>query len=36
MRRRPPLLGEHNHEVYIDELGLSVDEYKALAAAIHG
>ena len=36
MRRRPPLLGEHNHEVYINELDLSMDDYKALAAAIHG
>ncbi len=25
-RRRPPLVGEHNHEVYSNELGLSVEK----------
>ena len=28
MRRRPPLLGEHNHEVYIDELGMAIAELR--------
>ena len=28
MRRRPPLLGEHNHEVYVEELGLSETDYR--------
>ena len=30
---RAPTLGEHNREVYIEKLGLSVDELSALAAA---
>jgi formyl-CoA transferase len=30
---RAPLLGEHNHEVYCGELGMSVEELAALAAA---
>ena len=30
LRRRPPLIGEHNHEIYQDELGLSGDEVAAL------
>ncbi len=29
--RRAPLLGEHNREVFVDMLGLSCDEYEALA-----
>ena len=32
MRRRPPLLGEHNHEVYVGELGRASDELARLAA----
>jgi crotonobetainyl-CoA:carnitine CoA-transferase CaiB-like acyl-CoA transferase len=32
MRRRPPLLGEHNHEVYVDELGRRSEELVWLAA----
>ena len=31
MRRRAPLLGEHNHEVYVGELGLSPDSLLQLA-----
>ncbi len=31
--RRPPLIGEHNREVYIDELGLSAEQLAALSAA---
>ena len=30
MRRRPPLLGEHNYEVYVDELGLPSSDYREL------
>jgi crotonobetainyl-CoA:carnitine CoA-transferase CaiB-like acyl-CoA transferase len=30
VRRRPPLVGEHNREIYIDELGLSEQEFSAL------
>jgi len=30
-RRRPPLLGEHNHEVYSRELGLSAQQIRDLA-----
>ena len=29
LRRRPPLLGEHNHEVYVGELGLTTAELRA-------
>ncbi len=25
-RRRPPTVGEHNHEIYVDELGISLEE----------
>ncbi len=31
MRRRPPLLGEHNHEVYAGLLGVPAEELPALA-----
>ena len=31
--RRPPLVGEHNQEVFLDELGLSKEELAALSAA---
>ena len=31
MRRRPPLLGEHNHEVFAGELGLTTEQLTALA-----
>ncbi|MDO8432083.1 MAG: CoA transferase, partial [Candidatus Binatus sp.] len=30
-RRRPPLIGEHNHEVYSNELGLSAARIEDLA-----
>jgi crotonobetainyl-CoA:carnitine CoA-transferase CaiB-like acyl-CoA transferase len=30
-RRRPPLVGEHNHEVYSRELGLSAEQIRDLA-----
>ena len=30
-RRRPPLIGEHNHEVYSEELGLSASKIQDLA-----
>ncbi len=33
IRRRPPLIGEHNEEVYGGELGLSKEELAALEAA---
>lgn len=33
LRRRPPLLGEHNHEVYVGELGLSTAELRGLLEA---
>lgn len=33
IRRRPPLIGEHNSEVYVDELGYSRDELICLAEA---
>jgi formyl-CoA transferase len=29
-RRRAPLIGEHNREVYVGELGLTEDEMAAL------
>jgi crotonobetainyl-CoA:carnitine CoA-transferase CaiB-like acyl-CoA transferase len=32
IRRRPPLLGEHNREVYVGELGMSADELENLQA----
>lgn len=31
--RRPPLLGEHNRQIYLEELGLSRQELEALRAA---
>ena len=30
LRRRPPLIGEHNWEIYRDELGLTMDDMAAL------
>jgi crotonobetainyl-CoA:carnitine CoA-transferase CaiB-like acyl-CoA transferase len=30
-RRRPPMVGEHNHEIYCNELGLSEDKIEDLA-----
>jgi crotonobetainyl-CoA:carnitine CoA-transferase CaiB-like acyl-CoA transferase len=30
IKRRAPLIGEHNNEVYQDELGLSISEISAL------
>ena len=33
LRRRPPLLGEHNHEVYVGELGRGADALQQLAAS---
>ena len=30
LRRRPPLVGEHNHEVYVGELGLTSEELRGL------
>ena len=30
LRRRPPLIGEHNREIYQDELGLALEELTAL------
>jgi crotonobetainyl-CoA:carnitine CoA-transferase CaiB-like acyl-CoA transferase len=33
LRRRPPLIGEHNREVYCDELGLSPEQLAALSGA---
>jgi crotonobetainyl-CoA:carnitine CoA-transferase CaiB-like acyl-CoA transferase len=31
-RRRPPLVGEHNREIYIDELGFTAQQLAALQA----
>jgi len=33
IRRRPPLIGEHNQEVYCGELGLSLEQLATLSAA---
>ena len=33
LRRRPPLIGEHNREIYRDELGLNEKDLGALKAA---
>lgn len=33
IRSRPPLVGEHNREVFGDELGVTEDEWKSLEAA---
>ena len=33
LRRPPPLLGQHNHEIYVDELGFTADELRAWAEA---
>jgi crotonobetainyl-CoA:carnitine CoA-transferase CaiB-like acyl-CoA transferase len=33
LRRRPPLLGEHNHELYAGELGLSTSELRRPSAS---
>lgn len=33
LRRRPPLPGEHNHEVFVEELGVPASELEALTAA---
>jgi len=30
LRRRPPLIGEHNYEIYVEELGLSREELSVL------
>lgn len=30
-RRRPPMLGEHNREIYMDELGFREDEMANLS-----
>jgi crotonobetainyl-CoA:carnitine CoA-transferase CaiB-like acyl-CoA transferase len=32
-RRRAPLIGEHNREIYVDELGLSDDDLRMLCAS---
>ncbi|MGO9057577.1 MAG: CaiB/BaiF CoA transferase family protein [Candidatus Binataceae bacterium] len=32
-RRRPPTVGEHNREVYVDEMGLSTERIRELQAA---
>jgi benzylsuccinate CoA-transferase BbsE subunit len=29
-RRRPPLVGEHNREIYVEELGISDDQFADL------
>jgi len=33
LRRCPPLIGEHNHEIYCQELGLSVEQLATLSGA---
>ena len=33
IRSRPPLVGEHNREIFGDELGVTEDEWNALEAA---
>ena len=33
LRRRAPLIGEHNHQVYCQELGLSQQQLAALSGA---
>jgi crotonobetainyl-CoA:carnitine CoA-transferase CaiB-like acyl-CoA transferase len=33
LRRRAPLIGEHNREVFGDELGLSDDDLRLLSAS---
>lgn len=33
IRRRAPAIGEHNVEIYVDELGLSLEDLQRLAAA---
>jgi len=33
LRGRPPLIGEHNREIYCDELGLSPEQLEALSGA---
>jgi len=33
IRQRPPLVGEHNHEILVNELGLSETELSALGAS---
>lgn len=33
LRRRPPLPGEHNHEIYVEEMGMPAADVDALAAS---